>query len=475
MIPRLIGLLALVRETAYINDLDAWIPEVWAQESLMILEANMVAANLIHRDFENLIANFGDTVNTRLPAEFKMSRKGNNDDVSDQDANATNVAVKLDQHIHASFVIKDGEESKGFQALRDVYLEPAMLALAQGIDEVVLGQAYQFLTLDDGTPNVVGQLGVAVTKQTVIAIREKMNNNKVSQQGRHVVWTPESEADLLAVDLFVGANQVGDDGTALREASLGRKFGIQNWMSQNVADPSGAEVAATGAVNLVAGYAIGTTLIVVDGFSAAIQNGAWITIAGDDTPQRVEATTGGVTPTDITIFPGLVNAVIDDAVVTVYQHALIDDVAGIAAGFAKELTIDTVTAVPKVGQLMSFGSGAGRLENFALVLSDAGPTLTKVLANRPPAATLANDSVVGLGPSGNYNFAFHKNSLALVTRPLAAPQSGTGALSFVASFNGLSMRVTITYDGKAQGHRVTADMLAGVKVLDRRLGCVVLG
>ena len=127
---RLIALLALVRETAFVNDLDAWIPEVWAQESLMILEANMVAANLIHRDFENLIANFGDTVNTRLPAEFKMSRKGNNDDVSDQDAKATNVPVVLDQHIHASFVIKDGEESKGFKVLRDEFLVPGMVSIA---------------------------------------------------------------------------------------------------------------------------------------------------------------------------------------------------------------------------------------------------------------------------------------------------------------------------------------------------------
>ncbi len=358
---RLIVLLALVRETAFVNDLDAWVPEVWAQESLMILEANMVAANLIHRDFENLIASFGDTVNTRLPAEFKMSRKGNNDDVSDQDAKATNVAVVLDQHIHASFVIKDGEESKGFAVLREVYLEPAMLALAQGIDEIVLGQAYQFLTLDDGTPNVVGQLGVAVTKQTVIAIREKMNNNKVPQQGRHTVWTPESEADLLAVDLFVSAEKVGDDGTALREASLGRKFGIQHWMSQNVADPLGSAVADTGAVNNAAGYPIGTTTLLADGFAGAIQTGAWLTIAGDDTPQRLVASTGGGTPTDITIFPGLVNAVLDDAVITLYEHALIDEVAGIPALFAKELTIDTISAAPKVGQLMSFGVAGGRL------------------------------------------------------------------------------------------------------------------
>jgi hypothetical protein len=42
---------------------DAFIAETWALEGLAILEENMVAANLVHRDFENEIARFGDVVN----------------------------------------------------------------------------------------------------------------------------------------------------------------------------------------------------------------------------------------------------------------------------------------------------------------------------------------------------------------------------------------------------------------------------
>lgn len=469
-------ILAAVQPTSFENELDAFIPEVWAQESLMILEANMVAAQLVHRDFENLVANFGDTVNTRLPAEFKMARKTDADNVNVQDAKATNVAVLLNQHIHASFIIKDGEESKGFESLRETYLEPAMLALAQGIDEIVLGQVYQFLTLDDGTPNVVGQLGVAATKQTVIAAREKMNDNRVPQMGRNLILTTSTEADLLAVDLFISAEKLGDDGTALREASLGKKFGLQTWMSQNMAGPVGAGIADVGAVNLVAGYPVGTTVLVVDGFTGAVQTGAWLTIAGDNTPQRIVAHVEAVADTtEITLFPGLVNAVADDAVITVYEHAAINNGPGYVAGFAKDLTIDTNTVAPRIGQLATFGTAGGVVPNFSSILSPDSPSLTSLALNRPLAAAQLDDAIVGLGPDGNYNFAFHKNALALVTRPLAAPAAGTGALSFVANFNGLSMRITITYDGNSQGHLVTADMLCGVKVLDRRLGCVVLG
>lgn len=36
--------------------------------------------------------------------------------------------------------------------------------------------------------------------------------------------------------LFVQADQVGDDGTALREARIGRKRGFDNYMTQNIRD-----------------------------------------------------------------------------------------------------------------------------------------------------------------------------------------------------------------------------------------------
>ena len=94
------------------NDNDCYVPEIWAMESLAIMQENMVAASLVHRDFSNEIAEYGDTVNTRRPTEFEAKRKTDTDDVTVQDAVSTNVAVQLNQHIHTSFTIKDGEQSK---------------------------------------------------------------------------------------------------------------------------------------------------------------------------------------------------------------------------------------------------------------------------------------------------------------------------------------------------------------------------
>jgi hypothetical protein len=57
---------------------------------------------------------------------------------------------------------------------------------------------------------------------------------------RNLVVGSDMEADLLKTDLFVSAEKVGDDGTALREASLGRKLGLDCYVDQN-ADTAGID------------------------------------------------------------------------------------------------------------------------------------------------------------------------------------------------------------------------------------------
>lgn len=466
--------LASIWVNAYANDLDAFVPEIWAAESLLILENNVVASQLVHRNFSNNIQQFGDVVNTRLHGEFTARRKLDDDDVTIQDATATNVAVKLDQHIHTSFLIRDGEESKGFKVLRDEYLVPGMVSMAQRLDEIILGQIYHF------RHQSVGQLGVSPTRALVTAARGQLNIQRVPTAGRNLLVTPNQETSLLNIDSFVEADKVGDPGTALREGSLGRKYGMNIFMDQNLPSVSGTTVVANGLVNNVAGYAAGSTVIAVDTFTGTLPlvAGAWCIIAGDLTPQQIVSSVGGGTPTSITLAaPGLREAVANNAAITVYDSGQINNLGGYAVDYAKELTVDEFTAAPKKGQLISLGAAlAATGETNTIYSAQSGPTLTTtgLWLDRPLRAAFADDAVAGLGPDGEFGFAFHPMAIALVSRPLAPPQAGTGVLSTVMNWRGLSIRVTITYLGLKQGHLVTLDMLCGVKVLDTRLGVLVL-
>ena len=456
-------LLGRIWNLVYDNDNDAYIPEVWAQEALLQLENNMVAGNLVYRDFENEIKDFGDVVNTRKPAAFQAERKTDGDDVTDQDASAANVAVPLNQWFHTTFVIKDGEMSKSFKNLVDEYLVPAAVSLAQAIDEIVLLQSYQFMGIS------AGKLGTDPTLATLISLKEALSNAQCPLAGRSLVINPNQEGALLGITTLIEAGKVGDDGTALREGSLGRKLGFNIFMDQNCPSVV-SSVAASGAVNYAAGYPAGTTTMTVNG-SPTLEAGQWFRVAGDMTPQYVVSVTGSPV-TSVTFLPGLRFAVVHTAdLYPCPMGAVAQAVSptGYAAAWPKAIVIDGAPSpAPKKGQLCTFADDAtpviyGLLE---------GVSATKLRLDRPLDGAIADKDVVGLGPEGSYGFAFHRNALALVTRPLALPPAGTAKASN-ANHNGISVRVVMTYDGKAQGLRVTLDILAGVKVLDSNLGGVL--
>jgi hypothetical protein len=448
------------------NTVDAFNPQFWANESLAILEENMIIGQLVHRDFEPIIQNHGDVVNTRRIGEFTSVRKATADNVTVQDATSVNIQVTLNHHVHVSFLIRDGEESKSVTSLVDEYMAPAMIAQARYVDKVLLGQTYRFLR---NTYGGLGQLTSTNVVDYITGVREIMNLNKAPMQNRYQVLTPHTETTFLRDHDFVDAAKIGDDGTALREANLGRLYGFNHFAAQNAPSVAAGNTVVNGAVNNPAGYTKGTTVITVDGFALALTTGTWLTIDGDYTPQRVTAhseTLGNTT--SVTLSPGLRAAVVDNAVVRTYTPGAVNNAAGYAKGWPKEITVDGFTVAPKVGQLISFSTAS----DVYSVIGVNG--LVGITLDRPLEAAINDNDVVGIGPSGDYNLTFMRNAIALVVRPLATPRPGTGAMASVVNLNGLSMRATLTYDGNKQGTLVTLDMLMGVQVLDDNLGAVML-
>lgn len=458
---------AVAVRTFYANDNSAYVPQMWAQESLAILEENMVATNLVHRDFSPLIASYGDTVNTRRPSKFTAIRKTGTENVTDQDAVATNVPVVLDQLFHVTFVIYDSEASKSFKDLVTEYMRPAMLAHAQALDKVVLGQVANFMGNSYGSLNA---LTVNNAIDGILGTREIMNRNLAYVDGRNLILTPSTETTLLNLPIFTQANQVGDQGQALQNAYLGRKYGFGTYMCQHM-----SSVAVTPTVDATylaaAAAAAGDTTLTIDTGTTSFLNNTWFTVIGSGISHRV-VTGGQSTATSITFTPPLQGAVLNNAVITFTVPGAVNLVAGYAAGYNKEILVDGLTVVPKVGQLVSFSTTAGSpVYTIINVNTYSGPVYGLTL-DRSLEAALVNDAAVNLSPMGEYNLAFHRNAIALVTRPMELPRQGIGAASANVNYNGLSVRVVLTYDGKAQGTRVTLDILAGIKTLDTNLGAV---
>ena len=444
----------------FANNNDAYTPEIWANEALIQLEANMVAAQLVHQDFSSAVARFGDIVNTRRPQSFNARLKSQGQSITKQDATATNVAVALNRHIHVSFEIFDEEDAFSFMSLLEEYVTPAARAMAQMIDEIVIGVMYEFIG------SSAGQLGAGMSKATLVDAKQCLDDNLVPFDNRWVILGSSAYNGLLNVSELVTADKVGDAGSALREGCFGKLLNLNLIMDQYAPTINDLGNTVTGAINNAAGYAKSTTVMTVDGLVAAIAVGTWFTVAGDATPQRVLSTVGGATPTSITCTPGLQNAVADNAVITLVDPAAINFGAGYSAGYALPLAIDTTTVVPQKGQLMSHSG------SHYSSIDDGLTSLTSLSLNKTLATAAADDDVIGMGPAGSYGFAFHRNAVALVMRPLAAPRA-RNVEAAVASYNGISMRITIAYDYDIQSSVVTLDLLAGVQLLDSNLGCII--
>lgn len=205
-------------------------PDIIAREALMVLRNNAVMANLVHRDYSSeFVAGVGDTITIRKPATFEA--KEYNGAITVQDANETGVPVKMDKHLDVSFAVTSKQLTMDIEDFSQQLLVPAMQAFADKVDQYLLG-------LKADITNIVPATGVV--QDDVIDARAYLTKAAAPLTERRFVYGTDTETKLLKTDLFISAEKVGDEGTALREASLGRKYGMDFYVDQN-ADTVGVD------------------------------------------------------------------------------------------------------------------------------------------------------------------------------------------------------------------------------------------
>ena len=199
-------------------------PDIIAREALMVLRNNAVMANLVHRDYsKEFTGAVGDTITIRKPATFEG--KEFTGDIVLQDATETGVPVKMDKHIDVSFAVTSAQMSLDIEDFSKQLLVPAMQAIQNKIDGYLLAKAAAVTNSVTATDAV---------QNDIVDARAHLTKNAAPLTERNLVVGSDYEAKLLKTDLFVSAEKVGDEGTALREASIGRKFGLDTYVDQNV-------------------------------------------------------------------------------------------------------------------------------------------------------------------------------------------------------------------------------------------------
>lgn len=217
----------------------------------------------------------------------------------------------------------------------------------------------------------------------------------VPVQNRRLVLNPSHKV-LYATDDNMSKVSYAGDGTALREAELGKVYTMDTYMSQNAPYPYGY---------------------------------------------------------------------LDNAVGTAKTYK----VSGTAGESKVALSsVTAATATVKKGDCFIVD---GYVYHFAADATAASGAVAEVAIDQPLHAALTNkDATVISAPT---SVGFHRNGVALVTRPMDLPMGNKNA--YVASADGLGVRVVFDYDSTHKIDTVSFDILYGVTTLDKNMIVKVQG
>jgi hypothetical protein len=224
---------------------DIYPPEMWALESLIVLKDNLVAARLVHRNFENVIKAYGDKVQTRKPVILTshtwagQSGTQASSTIRVDNLTANDVSITLDTLRYTAFIVQDKDAATSIKDLREEFLMPAIIPIAKDVDTDILYEMWY-----DGSSDVEGNAlsivaydaaGIAadLNEDDLIKARETLQTNQCPLEDLRLVCCVEHESDLLRLALFHQADQSGSTD-ALTNANLGTKFGFDIYTTQNL-------------------------------------------------------------------------------------------------------------------------------------------------------------------------------------------------------------------------------------------------
>src|SRR5215469_5679760 len=109
-----------------------------AADALPVLMGNLVMGNLVNRDYEPVLANAGDTINVPIPPTMVANNIAEGGTVTLQNPSLGNAQIVLNTHAEASFLIPDVTKVLAVPDLLKLYMQPAVVAIAESIETKLL-------------------------------------------------------------------------------------------------------------------------------------------------------------------------------------------------------------------------------------------------------------------------------------------------------------------------------------------------
>jgi hypothetical protein len=201
------------------NNVASAIVKLVAADALPALVANLVMGNLVNRDYEPVLANAGDTVNVPIPPAMQANNILEGGTVQAQNPSLGNAQIVLNTHAEATFQIPDVTKVLAVPDLLKVYMQPAVIAIAEKVESDLLNLYAGFTT-----NTAVGTAGSAITEPTIDAAETALFLAKVpATEQKYIVVDAAAYSAWRQIPRFSEFQTAGDAGLmALIGGSVGK-------------------------------------------------------------------------------------------------------------------------------------------------------------------------------------------------------------------------------------------------------------
>jgi P22 coat protein - gene protein 5 len=202
-----------------------------AADALPALMGNLVMGNLVNRDYEPTLAQAGDTVNVPIPPTLVANNLAEGGTVQTQNPSLGNAQIVLNTHAEATFQIPDVTKVIAVPDLLKLYMQPAVVALAEKIESDLLALCSQF------TSNApLGTAGTALTEALIDSAETSLFQAKVpASESKYLVVDANTYSALRQIPRFSEFHNAGEAGLrALVDGAVGKMKDFYIFRSQFV-------------------------------------------------------------------------------------------------------------------------------------------------------------------------------------------------------------------------------------------------
>jgi hypothetical protein len=174
------------------------------------LVANLVMGNLVNRDYEPEMRGTGDVINVVIPPVLVANNIAEGGTVTLQNPSLGNAQITLNTHAEASFAIPDITKVLAYPDLMNLYMDPAVKAVATRIETDLLALWPQF------TANAALGATSAMDEARIDSAERVLFDNLIPQtEPKFLVMSSTAAAAARQVSRFTEMQTIGEKDTMM--------------------------------------------------------------------------------------------------------------------------------------------------------------------------------------------------------------------------------------------------------------------